>query len=419
MNYKKIFRLSSTNVKNKTVLLRLDLNVPVIDKKITSTKRIDESLQTINYLLDQNAKVVILSHFGRIKSINDIKSGKFSLLPVARELANKLANSNVNKIKFITDNKGQIVEEEIRNMESRDIIILENTRYNDISREGELINLESGCDNELSQYWSSLCDVYCNDAFGAAHRKHASTFGIGSFTKKSCIGFLMDKELNTLTRVIEKPKKPLLVIFGGAKVSDKLKAVESIIGVADKVIISGGMAYTFAAAKGFDVGLSLVEKDMIPVAQELMEKYGDKLCISSDFMCSPKFADLKPQYRTQEEGLKGLMGLDIGQKSIDEFVEQINDSYTILWNGPMGVTEFDNYTKGTNEICKSIAERTNAGAFTVIGGGDSAAAAEKLGMENSFSFISTGGGASLALIEGRDLEGISSIALTSFFHKKQ
>lgn len=415
MNYKKKFRLEKTNVKNKVVFLRLDLNVPVVNDEITSTKRIDAAIPTINYLLEHGAKVVILSHFRRIKTLDDVVSGKNSLYLVAKELANKLVGKT-NKLTFIGDNKGRVVESEINNMNPGEVIVLENTRYNDVDENGHLINLESGCDQELSKYWASLCDVFCNDAFGAAHRKHASTYGIGEFAKKSCIGFLMVKEIETLSNVIDNPTSPFLVIFGGAKVSDKLKAVENVIDKADKVIISGGMAYTFVAAQGYDVGLSLVEQNMIPVARELMDKYPEKLSISCDFMCSPEFANIEPEYRTQEEGLEGLMGLDIGKKSIEKFVKDINEANIILWNGPMGVTEFSEYAKGTNDICNAIAQRTKIGAYTVIGGGDSAAAAEKLGKQDSFSFISTGGGASLALIEGKELEGIASIKDKKWYH---
>lgn len=407
MQYNKVL-VDQLDVQNKVVFLRLDLNVPVLDGKITSFKRIDATLPTISYLLEKGAKVVILSHMGRVKKLEDKTSGRLSLEIVAQDLAKKL-NGKANRLTFIGANTGAVVEEKISKMEAGDVIVLENTRYNDVNDAGEVVNLESGCDAELSKYWANLCDVFVNDAFGAAHRKHASTFGIGEFQKNNAIGFLMQKELETLSNVTNAPKSPFVVIFGGAKVSDKLKAVRAVIEKADKVIISGGMAYTFAAAQGFDVGLSLVEKDMIPTAQELMKEYGSKLTISSDFECSPEFANIEPTYRTQEEGLAGLMGLDIGPRSIAAFEADIANANTVLWNGPMGVTEFSYYEAGTNAICNAIAARTEQGAFTVIGGGDSAAAAEKLGKQDSFSFISTGGGASLTLIEGSNLMGIASI----------
>lgn len=415
MNYHKLMTVDKLKVRNKVVFLRLDLNVPVDKTEITSFKRINATLPTIQYLLEQDAKIVILSHFGRPKTKDDLKSGKFSLRIVAKALGEKVKQFNPHKFTFIAENKGMKVEEQIKTMQPKDIIVLENTRFNDIDpSSGELINLESGCDVQLAKYWANLCDVFVNDAFGAAHRKHASTYGIGKYNRKNAIGFLMKEELKTLSSVVKTAQKPFVVIFGGAKISDKLKAVNAVIQKADKVIISGGMAYTFVAAQGFDVGKSMVEESMIPTAKELMMNYKDKICISCDFMCSPTFSDTKPVYRTQEEGLGQYMGLDIGEKSIAEFKKVIATANTVLWNGPMGVTEFKNYAKGTNEICEAIAKRTKAGAFTVIGGGDSAAAAEKLNKESSFSFISTGGGASLKLIEGSELEGIASIK-TRFF----
>lgn len=409
MNYSKLRTVDKLDVNSKIVFLRLDLNVPVVNGSITSYKRINEALPTINYLVKNNAKIVILSHFGRPKTKEDVLSKKFSL-EVVYNAIKKLLNKSVKNFTFVKESRGSILEGEIDKLKNKEILLLENTRFNDIDLEsGQLINLESNCDYELSKYWASLCDCFVNDAFGAAHRKHASTFGIGKFNKNNAIGLLMKKELETLSNVVKNPRVPYLVIFGGAKVSDKIKAVNAVIKKASKVIISGGMAYTFVAAQGFDVGKSMVEHSMIDVAKKLMKKYPNKLCISSDFMCSRKFENDKPIYKTKEDGLGDLMGLDIGKNSINSFNEVIKSANTILWNGPMGVTEFSNYANGTNQICKAIAMRTKAGAFTVIGGGDSAAAAEKLKKESSFSFISTGGGASLRLIEGSKLEGIASI----------
>lgn len=412
MKFNSLKVVDQLNVKDKCVFLRLDLNVPIIKGKITSFKRINETIKTIDYLINEGAKVVILSHFGRPKSVEDIESGKFTLAPVAKELFKKIHGAK--NCKFIEKSTGKEVEDAIKKMQPCDVLVLENTRFNDISlKTKKLVNKESENSEELAKYWAGLCDVFVNDAFGAAHRKHASTYGIASFQKNNAIGFLMHNELEMLNKVVSSAKSPFVVIFGGAKISDKLKAVNVVINRADKVIVSGGMAYTFVAAQGFDVGKSMVEESMIPVAKELMEKYKDKLCISSDFMCSPTFSDTKPEYRTQEEGMKGLMGLDIGKRSIKEFVKIINTANTILWNGPMGVTEFSHYENGTNKICEAIAKRTESGAFTVIGGGDSAAAAEKLNKESSFTFISTGGGASLRLIEGSGLDALGSISKKS------
>ncbi|MDE5599309.1 MAG: phosphoglycerate kinase [Ureaplasma sp.] len=400
--------LNELDLSEKVVFLRLDLNVPVDNGVITSYKRINSTLPTIKYLLDNNAKIVILSHFGRPQTIEDIKSGKFSLEIVAKALAAKIGNL-AKEISFISENKGPEVEQKIASLSPKSILVLENTRFNDIGVDGSLINLESGCNEELSKYWAGLCDVFVNDAYGAAHRKHASTYGIAKYQENNAIGFLMNEELKQLTKIVNNPIRPLAVIFGGAKVSDKSKAVEATLKTADKVIISGGMAYTFLAAQGYNMGLSKVENDFLDEARRLLSEYPEKLVISSDFLCSPTFSDTKPVYRTKEEGLEGYMGLDIGERSIKEFEEVINSCNSILWNGPMGVTEFSHYAKGTNDVCDAIAKRTELGAFTVIGGGDSAAAAEKLGKQDSFSWISTGGGASLVLIEGKELMGISSI----------
>lgn len=409
MNYSKLRTVNKLNVKGKVVFLRLDLNVPIVKSKITSFKRINATIPTIKYLLEKDAKVVILSHFGRPKTKEDLKSGKFSLKPVSKALFERISEF-ANKCTFIDENKGTKVEQAISAMSNKDVLVLENTRFNDVdAKTGKWIELESGCDQNLSSYWANLSDVFVNDAFGAAHRKHASTYGIAKYNKKNAIGFLMQEELKVLTSVQQNAKNPFVVIFGGAKISDKLKAVKAVIENADKVIISGGMAYTFVAAQGFDIGTSMVETSMIPVAKELMATYKDKIAISTDFMCAPKFANVAPTYKTQEDGLGKLMGLDIGKNSIAKFKRIIKTANTVLWNGPMGVTEFSHYENGTNKICEAIAERTANGAFTVIGGGDSAAAAEKLNKESSFSFISTGGGASLRLIEGSDLDALASI----------
>lgn len=400
--------VTDINVANKVVFLRLDLNVPVIDGKITSFKRINSSLPTIKYLLDHDAKVVILSHMGRPKSADDVASGKFSLRPVAEDLAKKLSN-DCNSIAFSPDNTGPVIEAYIKEMRPRDVLVLENTRYNDVLADGSYLPTESANSEYLGKYWADLCDVFVNDAFGAAHRRHASIDGIASRKEENAIGFLMETELRNLNHAVKNGKKPLVVIFGGAKISDKLKAITQLAPVADYLIIGGGMAYTFCKAQGFNVGKSMVEDSMIPAVKELMAKYGDKITISSDFECAKEFENSEPIYRTVEEGLEGLMGLDIGPKSIESFKAIIAKANTIVWNGPMGVTEFSHYATGTNEICKAIADRTEAGAFTVIGGGDSAAAAEKLNKETCFSFISTGGGASLKFLEGSTLEGIESI----------
>ncbi len=410
--------ITEVDVTNKIVLVRLDLNVPIIDGKITSFKRIDETLPTLKYLIDNNARIVILSHLGRPNCVRDLNDPAFSLKLVAKTIADKLGNLTP-KVSFVNANKGAKVEELVSNLKTKEILVLENTRFQDVDKkEDEYIGLESNNDQELAQYWASLCDVFVNDAYGAAHRKHASTYGIASFQPNNAIGFLMYRELTQLNKVVNEPIRPFTILFGGAKVSDKLLAVKSALNKADKVIISGGMAYTFLAAQGYDMGNSKVEKELIPLANELFKEYKDKIVISSDFLCAQSFANIPPIYKTKEDGLDGLIGLDIGAKSIKEFEDIIAKSNSILWNGPMGVTEFSHYTVGTNKICEAIAERTKLGALTVIGGGDSAAAAEKLNKESSFSWISTGGGASLVMLSGNDLVALDPIGTTQI-HKTE
>lgn len=399
--------VTEVNVREKVVFLRVDFNVPIVNGEITSTKRIDLALPTIKYLLDQKAKIVILSHLGRPKSQNDINSGNFSLKPVAKVLSEKLS-SYVNQVIFVNRNKGFAVEQKIRELKPSDILFLENTRFNDISAVG-ISNFESDCDEDLAQYWAKLCDVFINDAFGAAHRKHASTYGIAKYAKEKAIGFLMAQEISNISKVLNNPIKPMTIIFGGAKVSDKIKAVKSAIEIADKVIISGGMAYTFLKALGYNMGNSNVEPQYFELVKGLYKENKDKIIISSDFMCSKTFSNEYPIYKTRADGLAGLYGLDIGKKSIEEFSKVVKESNSIIWNGPMGVTEFPNFEIGTRAIAEEIYRRTKLGAYTIIGGGDSAAAAEKLGQANAFSWISTGGGATLSLIENKKLVAIEPI----------
>lgn len=291
-----------------------------------------------------------------------------------------------------------------------DIILLENTRYNDVNENNEVVKKESKCDNELGKFWASLADVYVNDAFGTAHRKHASNVGIAQNIQTSCIGFLVEKELNNLSKVTENAVHPFVAIMGGAKVSDKLKIVNHLLEIADYVLIGGGMAYTFLKAQGYNIGESLVQDEMIEDAKKILEKGKNKIVLTLDCNCSAKFADLKPEYREIKNGLSGTSGLDIGPKTVDLFKEKLMNAKTVVWNGPMGVFEFSNYSAGTKSVCNILKDITSKGAFTVIGGGDSAAAAVSLGFkESDFSFVSTGGGASLALIEGSPLPGIEAI----------
>ena len=399
--------LKDVDLKGKKVIARLDFNVPIKEGKITDTKRIVATLPTLNYLIQNNCKIILLSHLSRIKSTDDIKSGKKSLKLVAEELQRQLPN---NKVTFVDASVGQKVVDAANNLKAGEIILLENTRYNDVNENNEVVKKESKCDNELGKFWASLAEVYVNDAFGTAHRKHASNVGIAQNIGTSCIGFLVEKELQNLSKVSENPEKPFVAIMGGAKVSDKLKIVNHLVEIADYVLIGGGMAYTFLKAQGYDIGNSLLETEMIDEAKKILAKGGNKIILSTDAYCAPSFEDTKPEYRKIEDGLSGLMGLDIGPRTIEDFKAKLMNAKSVVWNGPVGVSEFKNFTYGTVEICKTLKEITTKGTFTVIGGGDSAAAAISLGFkESDFSFISTGGGASLALIEGSVLPGVEAI----------
>lgn len=399
--------LKDVDLKGKKVIARLDFNVPIKEGKITDTKRIVATLPTLNYLIQNNCKIILLSHLSRIKSTDDIKSGKKSLKLVAEELQRQLPN---NKVTFVDASVGQKVVDAANNLQPGEVILLENTRYNDVNENNEVVKKESKCDNELGKFWASLAEVYVNDAFGTAHRKHASNVGIAQNIGTSCIGFLVEKELQNLSKVSENPEKPFVAIMGGAKVSDKLKIVNHLVEIADYVLIGGGMVFTFLKAQGYDIGNSLLETEMIDEAKKILAKGGNKIILSTDAYCALSFEDTKPEYRKIEDGLNGLMGLDIGPRTIEDFKAKLMTAKSVVWNGPVGVSEFKNFTYGTVEICKILKEITAKGTFTVIGGGDSAAAAISLGFkESDFSFISTGGGASLALIEGSVLPGVEAI----------
>lgn len=396
MNNKK--RIDQLDLANKTVIIRVDFNVPIKDGKITNNKRIVAALPTINKALESNAKVVLLSHLGRIKEEAD--KAKKSLKPVATELSKLLGK----KVTFIPQPTGPEVKEAVKNMEPGQIIMLENTRWEDLNGKAESKN-----NHKLGKFWASLGDVFINDAFGTAHRAHASNVGIASNIKESAIGYLVDDELTKITKAITNPPRPAIAIIGGAKVSDKIKTIEHLIKNVDKVIIGGGMAFTFWKAQGLSIGNSLVEMDQIELAKSYLRKYSDKLVLPIDAALSPKFENVKPIYNNKNslEIPSGYMGLDIGPKSIQLFKKMIMGAKTVIWNGPLGVCEFSYYSVGTEEIAKAIGSLS--GAYTIVGGGDSVAAIVSLGLESKFSHISTGGGACLAMLEGSPLPGVEAI----------
>lgn len=386
----------------KKVLMRVDFNVPIKDGVVGDDNRIVAALPTIKYVLDHQGKAILFSHLGRIKKEAD-KPG-LSMRPVAERLSN-LLNMPVT---FVPVTEGPQLEDAIAKMEDGQVLVVQNTRYEDV-KDGEYVKRESGNDSELGKYWASLGDLFINDAFGTAHRKHASNVGIASnMPGKAAAGFLMEKEIKFLGDAVTNPVRPFVAILGGAKVSDKIGVINNLLDKADKVIVGGGMTYTFYAAKGIKIGNSLVEEDKIDVAKEILEKAGDKLVLPVDNVVADKFANDANTKVVEGDIDDGWMALDIGPKSIEEFKKVLADAKTVVWNGPMGVFEMSNFAKGTLEVGQFLG--TLEGATTIVGGGDSTAAAKQLGISDKLTHISTGGGASLAYLEGDVLPGIAAIS---------
>ncbi|MGX7348690.1 phosphoglycerate kinase [Dolosicoccus paucivorans] len=388
--------LKDINVQDKTVLVRVDFNVPMKDGVITNDNRIVAALDTIKYLIDQDARVVLFSHLGKIKTEED--KAKNSLEPVAKRLGELLGKD----VAFSKQTRGEELEAAVKALNAGDVLLVENTRFEDLDGKKE-----SGNDPELGKYWASLGDVFVNDAFGTAHRAHASNVGIAS-NLDSAVGFLIEKELKFLGDAVDNPQRPFVAILGGAKVSDKIKAIENLLTKADRVLIGGGMAYTFFKAKGYEVGQSLLEEDRVELAKEIMEKAGDKLVLPVDITIADDFSnDANTKMVKADEIPSDWEGLDSGEETSKLYGDIIKEAKTVVWNGPMGVFEMPTFAKGTEAIAEAIAQ--NDDAISIVGGGDSAAAVVELGYEDKFSHISTGGGASLAYLEGSPLPGIEAI----------
>ena len=388
--------VKDVELSGKTVLVRADFNVPMDNGVITNDKRIKAALPTIQYILDQGAKVVLFSHLGRVKEESDKE--KLSLFPVAKRLS-QLIDADV---LFVNETRGAELESAVEDLKSGEVLLVENTRFEDLDGKKESKN-----DPELGKYWASLGDVFVNDAFGTAHRAHASNVGI-SENVEAVSGFLMEKEIEFIGNAVDEPERPFVAILGGAKVSDKITVIERLLEKADKILIGGGMANTFVRALGHDTGKSLVEEDNLNLAKSLIEKGKDKLVLPIDLVVAKEFSN-DSEFRTVDlDGIEAdEMALDIGEKTVELFNDVLKDAKTVVWNGPMGVFEMENFAQGTIKVCESLANLENA--ITIIGGGDSATAAEDLGFADKFSHVSTGGGASLEYLEGKVLPGLNAI----------
>ena len=392
--------IRDVQLNGKTVLIRVDFNVPMKNGEITNDNRIVQALPTIKYALENNAKLVLFSHLGRVKEEED--KAKNSLAPVAKRLEELLGQ----KVTFINATRGQELEETVKNMQEKEVVMFENTRWEDVPGKKESKN-----DPELGAYWASLGDVFVNDAFGTAHRAHASNAGIAANIEDSVAGFLMEKEIKFIGDAVDNPVRPFVAILGGAKVSDKISVIENLLNKADKILICGAMAYTFYKALGWNVGTSKCEEDFVEFAKGLLEKANGKIVLPCDTVVAPEFpADgqkVPHEVVPSSQIPADQMGLDVGPATIELFKKELEGAKTVVWNGPAGVFEVEDFAKGTNAICQAISELEEA--TTIIGGGDSASAAIKLGYEQKFSHISTGGGASLEYLEGKELPGVACI----------
>lgn len=383
------------DLSGKKVIIRVDFNVPIKDGEITDDNRIKASLETINYAISNNAKVILMSHLGRIKTEED--KIKNTLEPVALRLSELLDK----EIIFVDETRGKILEDAISELKPGEILLMENTRFEDLNNKAESSNSE-----ELGKYWASLGDIYINDAFGTSHRSHASNVGIASNLPNG-IGFLIEKEIKEIEQTIKNPQRPFTVILGGSKVKDKIGVIENLVNIADYILIGGAMAYTFLKASGIEIGSSLLDEESIDFCKNILKKYSDKIILPIDSVNALEISDeVPPRECFINEIKENEIGLDIGYNTVKLFKQYLQKSKTIIWNGPLGYFEIENFSNGTKKICEVLKD---IDAKKIVGGGDTGAAIIEFGYKDSVSFISTGGGASLEMLEGKKLPGIEII----------
>lgn len=382
------------DLKGKKVIIRVDFNVPIKDGEIQDDNRIKESLQTINYAIEHNAKVILLSHLGRIKTEEDKE--KYTLEPVALRLSELLDK----EIVFVTETRGPLLEEEINNMKEQDVLLIENTRFEDLEGKKESKN-----DEELGVYWANLGDIFINDAFGTCHREHASNVGIAKNIPNG-IGFLIEKELEIIEEAIKNPQRPFSVILGGSKVSDKIGVIENLVKIADYILIGGAMAFTFLKAADMPIGSSLLDEENIEFCKKMLKEHQDKIILPIDVVTT---TDINVPTNVRQCFINDIkeneIGVDIGHSSTKLFKSYLEESNTVIWNGPVGKFEIEEFSNGTKDICEILKNKN----ITIIGGGDTASAVINFGYKKAFTHISTGGGASLEMLEGKKLPGIGII----------
>lgn len=388
--------VSDLNVKGKKVLIRVDFNVPMKNGVITDDTRVRAALPTIEYVVNHGGKAIVFSHLGRVKEEADI--AKNDIAPVAKRLEELIGRP----VQFVNATRGKELEDAAASLGEGEILMFQNTRYEDLDGKKESKN-----DPELGKYWASLGDVFVNDAFGTAHRAAASNVGIAANVSETAAGFLLEKEIKYIGGAVDNPVRPYIAILGGSKVSDKIGVIEALLSKADKVLIGGAMMFTFLKAMGKNIGTSKCEEDKLDLANELLAKANGKLVLPVDAVVNKAFEDVAGTVKSVDAFDADDMGLDIGPKTLELFAKELSGAKTVVWNGPMGVFEMKNYAAGTIGVCELLANLKDAN--TIIGGGDSAAAAESLGYADKMSHISTGGGASLEYLEGKELPGITCV----------